>query len=79
MKVKLYRRVGQRWRYYKLSINQNLFGDYVLLREYGSIINSHTFERINILKTKVEAYRLLQYVLINKLKRGYMLQQKKTV
>lgn len=72
MKVMLHRRVGQRWRYYKLSIYKNLFGEYILSRQYGSMINARSFEKINILKTKIEAYCLLQFLLRNKLKKGYI-------
>lgn len=79
MKIMLYRRVGQRWRYYKLSINKNLFGDYILSRQYGSIINSHSFEKINILKTKIEANNLFLFFLRMKLKKGYMKQQKERI
>jgi len=72
MRLTLYRRVNRRWRYYKLSIFKNLFGEYVLLRQYGSTSNNHSSEMIDIFSNKSEAIALLEFLQFVKQKKGYI-------
>jgi len=70
--VKLYREVNKRVRYYKLSILLNLFGEYIFIKEYGSIKAKRATRIIEeyfcTLEAAINAYN---QTLAKKLNRGY--------
>lgn len=70
--VKLYREVNKRVRYYKLSILLNLFGEYIFIKEYGSIKAKRATRTIEeyfcTLEAAINAYN---QTLAKKLSRGY--------
>jgi len=71
-RVTLYREVNHRIRYYKLSLMLNLFGEYIFLKEYGSIkAKRATRTIVEYFKNYQEAQIAFEQTLFAKLKRGY--------
>jgi predicted DNA-binding WGR domain protein len=71
MKVAMSRVINETKRYYKIEILPNLFGEWVLVRSYGSIksrprMKAEVFEKIDYAQAAFE--RLLGM----KMKKGYM-------
>jgi len=70
--ITLYREVNKRIRYYKLTILPNLFGEYILEKEYGSIkAKRATRVLCEYFLSYKEAYKKLEQTLHKKYKRGY--------
>jgi len=69
----LYREVNDRVRYYKISVYLTLFGDYLLIREWGGVENKKAtgqkqsyFLTFNNLQTAVEK------IILEKQRKGYI-------
>jgi hypothetical protein len=61
---KLYRTVDGRTRYYLLSCQPNLFGDFIVSRVYGSALNKKpTGEKIELFASEEEARSYYEAVL----------------
>ncbi|MDD3603458.1 MAG: WGR domain-containing protein [Sulfurovum sp.] len=72
MKTILIRAVNNRFRYYKLELIGNLFGESVLIRTYGSLLRTKPTRTITELYSNhSEAYEAYQTLLMQKSKRGY--------
>lgn len=69
----LYRRVGEKVRYYSVKIYPTLFDDFVLIREYGSVKNCKPTGRVDeYFKVFENAVVRLTVLIKQKLKRGYI-------
>jgi len=70
--IKLFRTVNQKIRYYKITLLKNLFDQYIVTREYGSIKNKKpTGVQTNYFFTKDEGIEFIEKLLMLKIKKGY--------
>ena len=70
--IKLFRTVNQKIRYYKITLFKNLFDEYLVTREYGSIKNKKpTGVKTNYFFTKDESIEFIEKLLMLKIKKGY--------
>lgn len=73
-RVTLFREVNSRVRYYSLSLSRTLFGDYLLIKENGSIKNKKpTRVAKEHFETLDQALKSYGDKLHEKMKRGYTL------
>jgi predicted DNA-binding WGR domain protein len=73
MKILLVRTVNDRERYYTIQLLENLFGESVLTRTYGSIKNVKPTGRVQMIySSTTEAAEALMQILMVKQKRGYV-------
>ena len=71
-KVTLYREVKGRVRYYSLALYPTLFGEYLLVREYGGVKNKRPTRVMKEYFPHIEdALQLLTRLTVDKLKKGY--------
>ena len=59
-------------RYYSLKIQQDLFSDWLLIREYGRIGNKGGQTKIKPYQTKSEALQELEKEALKRVKRDYL-------
>ena len=79
-RVTLYREVNHKVRYYKLSLMLNLFGEYVFIKEYGSLKQTRPTRVIEeYYETYKSAYKHLQQKFQEKKNRGYSLKRIKEI
>lgn len=72
--IKLFRVVNNKTRYYNIYILKNLFDDYVVTREYGSIKNKKPTRVIeNYFISNEQCLEFLERFLAMKIKKGYKL------
>jgi len=72
MKTTLIRAVNNRFRYYKLELIGNLFGESVLIRTYGSLQRAKPTRIITQLyANRFEAYESYKKLLEQKHRKGY--------
>ncbi len=72
-KVTLYREVKGRVRYYSLGLYPTLFGEYLLIREFGGVKNKRPTRVIKEYFDQTEdAYTLYLKFIREKLNKGYM-------
>ena len=68
----LYREVDGRVRYYKLRTYLTLFGEYLLIREWGGVDNKRaTGQKQNYFATLNEVTNAVEKIIILKSKKGY--------
>jgi predicted DNA-binding WGR domain protein len=68
----LYREVNGKIRYYTLRIELTLFGEYLLIREFGSIKNKKPTRIIKEYYSNLEeSISVFNILVIQKLKKGY--------
>ena len=68
----LYREVNGRVRYYKLRTYLTLFGEYLLIREWGGVDNKRaTGQKQNYFATLNEVTNAVEKIIILKRKKGY--------
>jgi len=68
----LQRSVDHRIRYYKIQINLNLFGDWVVSRIFGSCSNQKPTRVIEqYFKRREDAFLLIKTILQEKVKKSY--------
>lgn len=73
MKTTLRRQVNHRVRYYTIELIPNLFGEWMLIRTYGSINRAKPTGVINeIFTTSKEAVASMDTIVRHKQKRGYL-------
>jgi predicted DNA-binding WGR domain protein len=73
MKIVLTRTVHERERYYTIQLLENLFGESVLTRTYGSIKNVKPTGRVQMIySSTIEAIEAFMQILKVKQKRGYV-------
>lgn len=73
MKIMLVRSVKNRIRYYKLELIDNLFGESVLIRTYGSLIRAKATRTITqVYQSRSEACRAYKTLLLHKSRKGYI-------
>ena len=68
----LYREVNGKVRYYRLIVYLTLFGEQLLVREYGAVKNkkpTHTIKKY--FPNFLDAKNALKVVLLSKLQKGY--------
>jgi len=73
MQTKLYRKIDSKHiRYYFIELQKTLFGDYIVERIYGNLLNrAPTGKRINYFNTKEEAEKFFNKTINKKQKKGY--------
>ena len=70
--ITLYREVNGRVRYYKIRYYLTLFGEYLLIREWGSIDNKKaTGEKQSYFSTLNEAITTINAIIATKEQKGY--------
>ncbi len=70
--IKLYRTVNHNIRYYKFIIVKNLFNQFLVIREFGSIRNNGpTGTHKNYFNIEQDGVEFIKQCLKIKLKRGY--------
>ena len=68
----LYREVDGRVRYYKIKTYLTLFGEYLLIREWGGVDNKRaTGQKQNYFATLNEVTNAVEKIIILKRKKGY--------
>ena len=68
----LYREVNGRVRYYRLKAFLTLFGEYLLIREWGGVDNKHaTGQKLKYFSSLRDLHRVMETILYAKTKRGY--------
>ena len=68
----LYREVNGRVRYYRIKIYLTLFGEYLLVREWGGVDNKRaTGEKQSFFLTLDEAIRTINVIISIKKQKGY--------
>jgi len=73
IKITLYRMVNSRIRYYSLALYNTLFGEYLLVKENGSLKNKRATRIIREhFSSYTEAYRHFELKLKEKYKKGYL-------
>jgi len=78
IKITLYRMVNYKMRYYTLAIYNTLFGEYIFIRENGSLKNKRpTRVMREYFSSYTEAYRHLELKLKEKYKKGYQQKRKR--
>jgi len=76
-KITLYRMVNNKVRYYTLAVYNTLFGEYMFIRENGSVKNKKPTRVIKeYYKSVSEAMGVLKIKLQERYKRGYVHKQK---
>jgi len=76
-KITLYRMVNHKVRYYTLAIYNTLFGEYMYIRENGSVKNKKPTRVVKEYYTSAsEAMGVLKTKLQERYKRGYTLNKK---
>jgi len=71
-KVTLYREVKGRVRYYSLGLYPTLFGEYLLVREFGGVKNKKPTRVMKEYFDRLEdVLELLSKLTVDKLKKGY--------
>ena len=71
-KIILFREVNYKVRYYKLALILNLFGEYIFIKEYGSLKRAKPTRVVEEYYANYkEAYTHLQQKLQEKYKKGY--------
>ena len=71
-KITLYREVKGKVRYYSLALYPTLFGEYLLIREFGGVKNKRPTRVMKEYFERAEdALTLLSKLSIEKLKKGY--------
>ncbi len=72
-KTTLYRDVRGKIRYYKIKTYLTLFGDYLIVREYGAIKNARPTRIIKKYFSHIEdVFLYINEIVANKKKRGYL-------
>lgn len=71
MKVVFYREVKNMWRYYRVSIQKNLFKQYALEIQFGSCATNGSHYKYYSFDTLLEAHIFLRKLIKQKLKKGY--------
>ncbi|MDD5386445.1 MAG: WGR domain-containing protein [Sulfuricurvum sp.] len=72
MKTTLSRAVNNRLRYYRIELIDNLFGESLLIRTYGSLLRSCATRTITeVYSNKFDAYRAYEKLLELKTRKGY--------
>lgn len=72
MKLHLKRTVNAKERYYVLELIANLFGEYLVIRTYGSCTNAKPTGAISTTyETLMDAKKVMEEILHEKHKRGY--------
>lgn len=73
-KVTLFRRVNNNVRYYCLTLTKTLFGDYILIKENGSLKNNRpTRVAQEYFSSVTEALTIFKVRIQERYKRGYKL------
>ena len=73
-KVTLYREVKGKVRYYSLALYPTLFGEYLLVREFGGVKNKRpTRVMKKYFNHSQDALNLLAKLMTDKLQKGYVL------
>jgi len=68
----LYREVNGRVRYYRIKTYLTIFGEYLLVREWGSIDNKKaTGEKQSYFSTLNEAIKTINIIIATKKQKGY--------
>jgi len=68
----LYREVNGRVRYYKISTYLTLFGEYLLIREWGGVENKKaTGQKQSYFSSMSEVSSATQNIILQKEKKGY--------
>lgn len=62
---------SNKWRYYAMSVQQNLFGEWELVREWGRIGGMGRIRR-DLHRSSWQALNALQTLARQKVKRGYV-------
>lgn len=76
-RVTLFREVNMRVRYYSLRLSMSLFGEYMIVRENGSIKNKRATRVVTkYFNTLREAMDIFEITLEQKRKKGYALELK---
>ncbi len=71
-KVRLYREVNDNLRYYTLNILPTLFGEYLLIREFGGVKNKKPTRVIKKYFSHIEeCQKVLDSLVCEKIKKGY--------
>lgn len=71
-RVVLYRVVNNQTRYYSIEINPTLFGEILLTREYGGVLNKKSTGVIKEYFSSLEdSLRVFESLIGLKMKRGY--------
>lgn len=74
MKTTMTRHVKGRERYYTLELIPNLFGETLLIRTYGSVLNLKATGRIQeIYPNEIKAVHKVELLIASKRQRGYHL------
>jgi len=69
----LYRKVNGRVRYYKIKTYLTLFGEYLLIREWGAIENKKaTGEKQSCFKSILEVIDATKKIILKKQRKGYI-------
>lgn len=72
-KVTLYREVNKKIRYYSINLCPTLFGDFLLIKEFGSMCNKKPTRIIKEYFSYIEDSLLVMKSFINaKIKKGYL-------
>ena len=68
----LYREVNGRVRYYRLKTFLTLFGEYLLIREWGGVDNKRaTGQKLKYFSSLQDLHRVVETILHAKIKKGY--------
>ena len=71
-KTTLYRVVNEKTRYYSLEILPTLFGEYLLVREFGGVKNKKPTRVIKkYFSSKEESVKAFEKLVEEKIKKGY--------
>lgn len=66
------RRVNGLVRYYRIDLFQNLFGEWIIVRVFGSMKRSKpTGEIVNVYQKQIEAQQAYGSLIERKMKKGY--------
>jgi hypothetical protein len=72
-KVTLYREVNQKIRYYSINLCPTLFGDFLLIKEFGSMCNKKPTRIIKEYFSYVEdSLQVIDSFINAKIKKGYL-------
>jgi len=68
----LYREVNGRVRYYRLKAFLTLFGEYLLIREWGGVDNKRaTGQKLKYFSSLKDLHRVMENILSTKINKGY--------
>ncbi|HZF70013.1 WGR domain-containing protein [Sulfuricurvum sp.] len=72
MKTTLSRAVNNRLRYYRIELIDNLFGESLFIRTYGSLLRAKATRTITkVYSNRFDAYRAYEKLIKRKTRKGY--------